>query len=88
MDILDRISLVLGEEVKKYAARKVKHGRRRSQASKIKGADKRKYLKSLKDKKKKYKSSSSLKLKAKKAAKKYKRTSGAKRAKRMYKGKS
>lgn len=81
---------MLGEpinEVSKYQTRRVKHGRKRSQASRKKGADKRKYLKTLKDRKRKYKTSSTAKLKAKKTRKKYKRTAGAKRAKRMYKGK-
>ncbi|MCK5016108.1 MAG: hypothetical protein KAS32_03470 [Candidatus Peribacteraceae bacterium] len=87
MDILDKINTILGEEVSKYKSRRVKHGKKRSQAGKLKGAEKRKYLKRLKDKKKKYGRSGTAKRKAAVSAKKYKRTAGAKRAKRMYKGK-
>lgn len=88
MDILDKLCMFLGEAaIKPYATRRVKHGRKRSQASRMKGSAKRKYLKRLRDKKRVYKRSSALKIKAKKARKRYVRTSKAKAAKRMYRGK-
>ena len=85
MDILDKISSVLGEEISKYSKRRVKHGRKRSTAGRLQGADKRKYLKSLKDKKRKYKGSAATRSKVKRKRKKYLKTSGAKQAKRLYK---
>lgn len=87
MDIVDKISTLLGETVKPYVARKVNHGRKRSKASRLTSTEKQKYLKTLKDRKRKYKTDSMAKLKAKKAAKKYKRTSKAKLNKTLYKGK-
>jgi len=87
MDVLDKLCMLLGEAISKYSKRRVKHGRKRSQAGRLKGSAKRKYLKTLKQKKRKYATSSTAKRKAKVAAKRYKRTSKAKLTKRQYKGK-
>jgi hypothetical protein len=69
----------------KIKPRKVKAGRMRSKASKIRGKKKIKYLKKLRDKRKLYKKSASLKNKTKRKMMRYKKTSKAKMAKRKYK---
>jgi len=65
--------------------RKVKAGRMASKSSKIRGKKKIQYLKKLRDRRKLYKKSASLKNKTKRKALKYKKTSKAKMAKRKYK---
>jgi len=65
--------------------RKVKAGRMASKSSKIRGKKKIQYLKKLRDRRKLYKKSASLKNKTKRKAAKYKKTSKAKMAKRKYK---
>ena len=87
MDILSKLSMFLGENISKYEPRKVKHGRKKSASSRLTGEKKRKYLLSLRDRKKKYKRSSSAKRTVRRKAKVYKRTAGAKISKRLYRGK-
>lgn len=85
MDVLDKISEYLGEEVKKYQKRRVAHGRKRSAAGRMKGTQKRSYIKNLKKRKKEYARNASMRRKAKVARKKYLRTSKAKQTARRYK---
>lgn len=85
MDILDKLADYLGEEVSKYKKRRVAHGRKRSASGRLKGAEKKKYVKRLKKRKKEYARNASMRKKAKVARKKYLRTSKAKQAKRKYK---
>ena len=83
-DSLDSVDFDL-EEAYKYKAKKVAHGKRRSQSSRMTGSEKHKYIKNLKKNRKKYKRSASLRNKRKKKRKKYDRTAGAKQTKRIYK---
>lgn len=66
-------------------ARKTNGGRKRSQMSKIHGADKLKYLKRLKARRKQYKHDASLRHKVKRQSIRYKKTAGAKQVARKYK---
>ena len=84
MDILDKINNYLGEEVKKYKPRKVKHGTKKSKASKLTGAAKFKYIKDLKDRKMSYKHDATAKKKAKKASKKYRKSNQGKVTAKKY----
>jgi len=65
--------------------RKTKSGRKKSTSSRLKGVRKTKYLKRLRARRMKYKKSAMLKKKAKRIAKKYKRTARAKIVKKKYK---
>ena len=81
-DELDTVDL--DEAAYKYKARK-KRGKLRSQASKMTGSQKLKYIKKLKAKRKLYKRSATLRLKAKKKGKKYRRSAHGKHTARVYK---
>ena len=65
-------------------SRKVKSGRRKSKSSRLKGTDKIKYLKKLKDKRKEYKKNASLRKKVKKKSSKYRKTAKARNTKKRY----
>lgn len=65
--------------------RKTNSGRKKSQASRNKGANKLKYLKRLKARRKIYKKNASLRQKTKRKAKKYRKTAKAKQVVRKYK---
>jgi hypothetical protein len=81
-DDLDTVEI--DEAAYKYKARK-KRGKLRSQASKMTGSKKLEYIKKLKAKRKLYKRSATLKLKAKKKGKKYRRSARGKHTTRVYK---
>ena len=86
MEIVDMLGL--DDEISEglaVKARKVASGRKRSQSSRKTGADKMKYLKRLRERRKTYKKSASLRRKTKRKSKKYKKTAGAKIVKRKYK---
>ena len=86
MDSLDDLETVdLDEAITKYKKRKVKSGRRRSGAGRLQGSAKRKYIKKLKDNKRKYKTNFSQKAKNKKTSKKYRKSSKGKASARKYK---
>lgn len=85
MKAFDSLETVDVDEAYKYKPKKVKHGKRRSQKSRMTGAKKREYIKKLKQKRKTYKKSASMRLKAKKKGKKYRRSAKGKQTKRIYK---
>lgn len=77
MNIVHMLGLNLDESLT-VQPRKVNFGRKRSQASRLTGSDKMKYLKRLKARRKMYHTNASLRTKVKKQSIKYKRTSHAK----------
>jgi hypothetical protein len=86
MGLDDEIDEDIDEDINtlKVKNRKVKAGQKRSEKSKLKGSDRLKYLKKLKDKRKEYKKNVSLRKKVKKKSKKYRKTSKAKVTKKRY----
>ena len=85
MKAFDSLDTVDVDEAYKYKAKKVAHGKRRSQKSRLTGAKKRDYIKKLKTKRKTYKKSASMRIKAKKKGKKYRKSAKGKQSKRLYK---
>jgi hypothetical protein len=74
-----------GVEEAAYKPRKIKAGRAKSSASRMTGSEKQKYIKRLKARKKKYKTSATARMKAKKVGRKYKKSAAGKQTKRIYK---
>lgn len=73
------------EEGLQVKSRKTNSGRKRSETSRLRGADKIKYLKKLKSKRKDFKKNVSLRNKAKKKGKKYRKSGKGKQVARKYK---
>ena len=88
LSIVKMLGLDTDEDVDEGLAvksRKTNAGRKKSGASRMTGANKIKYLKSLKKSRKTYKKSPSLKRKAKKKGIKYKKSARGKQVKKKYK---
>ena len=84
MDILDRINLYLGENIKQYKPRRIKSGKKKSAASRLTGQEKVKYLKRLKQRKLKYRTDTTAKSLNKRISKKYRKSSKGKLVKKKY----